>query len=300
MLSLDEMKKIRKKKNMSYEEIARKSGVSISSVQKIFGSENPNPRKSTLEKLSMAFSISDVYSVLNDNEYKINDKNDIPQKISDVNKRYNIFGKGKVLSGSLESQKSMSGYTWEDYVAMELPEGKRIEIIDGVVYDMTSPSQTHQAILGYLFNYLYNELRKRKRRCLPFMAPFAVRLDFDDGPTTVVQPDLLVKCSQDVKVDDEGNELPWIPRFVIEILSTSTRSKDMYIKTKKYKESGIIEYWLIDNKSKQVIKYNFETDKIEIFGYDRKIPIDIFEGDIKIDMKDLQDYLEEYADIIGA
>ena len=114
----------------------------------------------------------------------------------------------------------------------------------------------------------------------------------------MVQPDVLVKCSQDNRVDENGNELPWVPRFVIEILSPSTRSKDMYIKTKKYKESGIVEYWIIDDKQKQVIKYNFDKDSIEIFGYDRKIGIDIFDGDIKIDMKDLQEYLDEYADII--
>ena len=260
MLTLNDMKKIRKKKNMSYEEIARNSGVSISSVQKIFGSENSNPRHSTLEKLSRAFN--------------------------------------PLVSGGAGTLNSMSGYTYEDYLAMELPEGKRVEIIDGVIYDMAAPTQTHQAILGYLHNYISNELRKRKRRCLPFVAPFDVRLDFSDGPTTVVQPDLLVKCSQDSRTDENGEELPWVPRFVVEILSPSSRSKDMYIKTKKYQESGIVEYWMIDDKSKQVIKYNFEKDSIEIFGYESKIPIDIFDGDIKVDMKELQNYLDEYADLI--
>lgn len=295
MLTLNEMKKIRKKKNMSYEEIARKSGVSISSVQKLFGSDDANPRKSTLEKLSKAFNPSDTYNLIDD--HPDTDRERIPQMVTDVN-RYNIYGAGKLVSGGEGSLYGMSGYTYEDYLAMELPEGKRIEIIDGVIYDMAAPSQTHQAILGYLHNYLYDELRKRKRKCLPFMAPFDVRLDFDEGPTTVVQPDVLIKCSQDNRVDENGNELPWVPRFVIEILSPSTRSKDMYIKTKKYKESGIVEYWIIDDKQKQVIKYNFDKDFIEIFGYDRKIGIDIFDGDIKIDMKDLQEYLDEYADLI--
>ena len=295
MLTLNEMKKIRKKKNMSYEEIARKSGVSISSVQKLFGSDDANPRKSTLEKLSRAFNPSDTYNLIDD--HPDTDRERIPQMVTDVN-RYNIYGGGKLVSGGEGSLYGMSGYTYDDYLAMELPEGKRIEIIDGVIYDMAAPSQTHQAILGYLTTFLSNELRKRKRRCLPFGAPFDVRLDFDEGPTTVVQPDVLIKCSQDNRVDENGNELPWVPRFVIEILSPSTRSKDMYIKTKKYKESGIVEYWIIDDKQKQVIKYNFDKDSIEIFGYDRKIGIDIFDGDIKIDMKDLQDYLDEYADII--
>ena len=72
----------------------------------------------------------------------------------------------------------------------------------------------------------------------------------------------------------------------------------MFVKTKKYKESGIVEYWMIDDKAKQVVKYNFEKDSIELFGYDSIIGIDIFEGDIKINMRELQDYLEEYAELI--
>lgn len=280
MLSLDEMKSLRKKNNMSYEEIARASGVSISSVQKIFGSDDANPRISTLKKLSLAFIPDKIY------------------ELHDSKPRYNIFGKGKILSGSLDSMNMQSGYTYEDYLAMELPEGKRVEVIDGVIYDLAAPSSTHQAISMHLSTFLSNELRKRKKRCLTFVAPFDVRLDFEDGPTTVVQPDILVKCSDDIKIDEDGNELPWVPRFVIEILSPSTRSKDMFIKTKKYKESGVVEYWMIDDKAKQVVKYNFDKESIEIFGFDKKIGIDIFDGDIKIDMKELQDFLDEYADII--
>ena len=293
MLTLDEMKKIRKKKNMSYEEISRKSGVSISSVQKLFGSKDSNPRNATIAKLNKAFEISEVYDIHDDHFSRTK-----THMVSDINNRYNIYGEGKILSGGSDLLGSMSGYTYEDYLAMELPEGKRVEVIDGVIYDMASPTQTHQAILGYLHNYIYNELRKRKRKCIPFIAPFDVRLDFSNGPTTVVQPDLLIKCSEDDRVDEEGKELPWVPRFIIEILSPSSRSKDMFVKTKKYKESGIVEYWMIDDKAKQVVKYNFEKDSIELFGYDSVIGIDIFEGDIKINMRELQDYLEEYAELI--
>lgn len=298
MLQLDEMKRIRTEKNMSYEEIAIKSGVSISSVQKIFGSDNSNPRKSTLEKLNKAFNPVDTYNFDRKNpRYQLPDK-DKNYYVAETT-RYNIYGKGKMVSGSGESLHTLSGYTYDDYMAMELPEGKRVEVIDGVVYDLAVPSPSHQAILSYLNTYLSNELRKRKKRCLSFPAPYDVRLDFDEGPTTVVQPDILIKCSKDHKVDEDGNELPWVPSFVLEILSPATRSKDMFVKTKKYKESGVVEYWMIDEKAKQVVKYNFEKDTIKIYGFDAKIGLDIFDGDIKVDMKDLQDYLDEYADIIG-
>ena len=32
-----------------------------------------------------------------------------------------------------------------------LPDGQRAELIDGQIYDMGTPTKTHQDILGYLF-----------------------------------------------------------------------------------------------------------------------------------------------------
>lgn len=298
MLTINEMKKIRTAKGLSYEEIAKLSGVSVSSVQKLFGGENANPRRTTIEKLNQAFNSLDIYLC------DISDKKDQnlyenKNEVQEPGARYTIYGKNKMVSGGYENIFSRTGYTYEDYLALELPEGKRVEIIDGIIYDMASSSYTHQAISGYINNFLNNELRKRKRRCLSFASPVDVRLDYSDGPTTVVQPDIVIKCSEELQTDEDGNEIPWIPRFVIEIISKSSKTKDMYIKTKKYRESGIQEYWIINNKKKQVIKHNFLNETIEVFGYNEKVPIDIFNGDIQIDMKELEDYLHEYADILG-
>ena len=40
-------------------------------------------------------------------------------------------------------------YTIDDYYA--LPEDRRVELIDGVIYDMAAPSGMHQRIIGDLF-----------------------------------------------------------------------------------------------------------------------------------------------------
>ena len=39
-------------------------------------------------------------------------------------------------------------YTLDDYYA--LPDERRVELIDGVIYDMSCPLRVHQAILGQL------------------------------------------------------------------------------------------------------------------------------------------------------
>ena len=62
----------------------------------------------------------------------------------------------------------------------------------------------------------------------------------------------------------------------------------------------MVEYWLIDDENKQVLKYNYIKSSTELFTYDDKIKMDIFDGDIVVDMKELKEHLEFYADIIGS
>ena len=71
----------------------------------------------------------------------------------------------------------------------------------------------------------------------------------------VFKPDLLVFC-------DENAELPEI---VFEILSPSTRHRDLRMKLVKYEEIGIKEYWIVDPKSKNITIYNFIIGTAEIY-----------------------------------
>ena len=61
--------------------------------------------------------------------------------------------------------KDQGEYTIEDYFS--LPEEKRAELIDGVFYDMASPSVIHQLIAGQIFVQLNVFLRKKKASCVP-------------------------------------------------------------------------------------------------------------------------------------
>lgn len=83
--------------------------------------------------------------------------------------------------------------TLEQYA--DLPEDRRVEVFDGVIYDMSSPSQIHQALSMELSNIIYNYIKKRKGTCQAFHAPFDVKLS--DKPLTIVQPDIMVICNKD-------------------------------------------------------------------------------------------------------
>ena len=63
--TVNEMKRFVDEYGLSYGEISEKSGVPISTVQKIFGGLVKKPRKSTLESLSKVFI---YYNIVNMNK----------------------------------------------------------------------------------------------------------------------------------------------------------------------------------------------------------------------------------------
>ena len=62
------------------------------------------------------------------------------------------------MTSALPSQPEI--ITLEQYEA--LPEDRRVEVFDGVVYDMASPSQIHQMLSMELSNILYNDIKRKK------------------------------------------------------------------------------------------------------------------------------------------
>ena len=83
--------------------------------------------------------------------------------------------------------------TLEQYEA--LPEDKRVEVFDGVIYDMARPSQIHQTISIELSNIIYNYIKSKKGSCQLFSAPFDVKLS--DKPLTFENDMLNVQYSFD-------------------------------------------------------------------------------------------------------
>ena len=90
------------------------------------------------------------------------------------------------------TQPQVSSITLAQYEA--LPEDKRVEVFDGVIYDMASPSQAHQTISMELSTLINTYIKKKKSSCRVFTAPFDVKLS--DHPLTIVQPDIMVICDK--------------------------------------------------------------------------------------------------------
>ncbi len=156
-------------------------------------------------------------------------------------------------------------YTYEEFLELTDSEDnvKQYELIDGQIYMLASPKFPHQVAVDEIFGQFYNWFKGKP--CRPLTAPFDVKLygeadKFEDNPN-VVQPDILVICDQD-QINENG-DYDGIPALVVEVLSPSTKSKDIMLKSQLYMASGIKEYWVVDTEAKHVIIYYFEDRKLK-------------------------------------
>lgn len=174
--------------------------------------------------------------------------------------------------------------TLDQYEA--LPESRRVEVFDGVVYDMASPSQIHQTLSMELSNIIYNYIKNKKGACQVFSAPFDVKLT--DKPLTIVQPDIMVICDKD-KLD--GKRCNGAPDFIIEIVSPNNPSDDYIRKAYYYKNYGVREYWIVDSKRRMVTVNYFEGDLLNIqYSFESTIKVNIYD-DLYINFSEIANLL---------
>lgn len=151
--------------------------------------------------------------------------------------------------------------TYEEYQEIVASSAYRYELINGEIYLLASPSFQHQVLVRKLTLKLDAFLQTGSCQVVP--APFDVRLfghatKFSEDPN-VVQPDLVVIC--DLENITETGQYEGIPKLVVEVLSLSTRGKDLITKLELYMRSGIGEYWIVDPEEKQVSQYEFDEDR---------------------------------------
>jgi Uma2 family endonuclease len=109
-----------------------------------------------------------------------------------------------------------------------------------------------------IFAIFHNWFKGKK--CRPLTSPFDVTLIKSKDNINVVQPDIIVICDTD-KVDAAG-KYKGVPTLAVEVLSRSTRSKDMLKKLDLYMQTDVKEYWIVDPDKKEVSIYNFEKHDI--------------------------------------
>ena len=281
-MTLEELLKRKKELGYTYADIAEKSGIPLPTVQKIFGGSTKSPRYATLR------AIEEVLAEASEGKKKGIYDAGLPAAwmVRETSAPYGSPGSGTEAvkyadSYPLLPHKRQGEYTAEDRDM--LPEDVRTELIDGVLYDMASPLNPHQIVVGELFSLLRECIAEKKKDCYVFLAPSDVWLTGDNK--NIFQPDLYMIC--DFSMLGKNGHTKGAPPFVIEVLSKSTRSKDFLLKTYKYCNAGVKEYWLVDPEKRKVWVCDFVKDPEGVerteYSFEDRVPIAISGGECSID-----------------
>lgn len=247
-MTLEEMRARKRELGYTYDKIAELSGLPVGTVQKVFLEITKSPRYDTLMALEKVLK---------------------PKQAS-----------------AYQVEMKQGQYTVEDY--LRLPEEERVELIDGLIYDMAAPTDKHQIIADEIQSRFREHIRKNKGKCVTITSPLDVQLDCDDK--TMVQPDVVIVCDRN---KFQQGRVFGAPDLVVEVLSESTKKKDITIKGAKYAAAGVREYWLVDPKKKRVHVYNFEQEELlpVMYTFEQKVPVGIWNEECEVDFAEIYEYM---------
>ncbi len=276
-MTIEEMRKIKDERGYSVATLAAYSGVPKSTLAKILSGDTKNPRPSAM---------SAIEEVLKGDETVLKGKSAVYKELRQLpNGGSTVMREPPASYGTAPRKKDT--YTIDDWFS--LPDDVHKELIDGQFYDMAEPTLAHQLAVGYIHASLLWQIRGKGGSCLPFVSPIGVQLDQDDK--TVVEPDVVVLCKRDLL---RRRVIYGAPDFVLEVLSPSTRKKDMSLKLQKYINAGVREYLMIDPDRKQLISYQIENDMTcNMQPLEGSYALQIFGGEITIDLDEVRRYIEE-------
>ncbi|MCL1997072.1 MAG: Uma2 family endonuclease [Defluviitaleaceae bacterium] len=173
-----------------------------------------------------------------------------------------------------QRQPKQQKQTYTDYASWK-DDGNRYELIDGVPHMMAAPNFSHQIVLSNL-NIIIGSYLKGKN-CIAVPSPLDVRLNYNDGDDTVVQPDIAIICDKS-KIAQEG--IRGIPDMIVEIISPGSAKMDRIIKYKKYESAGVKEYWIVNPTDQTVEAHTLEKGiyRKNVYAKIGSVPITILDG----------------------
>ncbi len=141
--------------------------------------------------------------------------------------------------------------TGADYMRLTPPShrGVRYQLIEGELVKMAGANQPHQVFIGEL--YFAARLQIGSSGAFEIrLPPFDVYVDEHN----TFQPDLLFVSNERRHILGERG-VSGAPDVVVEVLSESTRQRDLNVKLPVYARNGVREMWTVDLRAEAVSKY---------------------------------------------
>jgi Uma2 family endonuclease len=150
-------------------------------------------------------------------------------------------------------------WTYDDYAALP-DDGRRYEIVNGVLIMAPAPTPEHQDIVGMIFHYLLVQVK-----FAGLGRVFTSPIDVDLGPKNVFQPDVVVLLNEHLDRIGE-KKIVGAPDLVVEVASPSTALIDRVSKYEKYALAGITEYWLVKPEQQSVEVFTLDNGEYHSRG----------------------------------
>ncbi|MDE2785808.1 MAG: Uma2 family endonuclease [Chloroflexota bacterium] len=155
--------------------------------------------------------------------------------------------------------------TGADYMELTPPShrGVRYQLIEGELVKMAGANDPHQVFIG--------ELYFTARLQIGEPGKFEIRLPSFDvyiDEHNTFQPDLLFVADNRRHIIGHRGVFG-APDVVVEVLSESTRERDLNVKLPVYGRNGVLEVWIADLRAETVAKYVGDAGRMtlaHVFG----------------------------------
>ncbi|MET8094741.1 Uma2 family endonuclease [Micromonospora sp. NPDC005220] len=148
----------------------------------------------------------------------------------------------------------LGNYTVEDVLSLP-DDAPRVELRDGVMIVVPSPTFGHQKISGLLWNWLRQH------------SPQGMEPSFATGVMVGVdqtfEPDVMLLAAETINYDSHYSTAEPVI-LVVEVVSRSTRRRDRLEKPADYADAGIPHYWRIEQNPVHVYAYDLVDGRYEL------------------------------------
>lgn len=184
---------------------------------------------------------------------------------------------------------SNTEYTFADVLSWE-DNSERYELYDGKIHALSPPLRSHNLVHLRLAGKMAGMFSPREWEVYARfnLFPYYKRGIQPKDIQSILQPDLMVTCNP-TQIDDYG--VYGAPNLIVEILSRSTRSKDLGEKFSIYQQIGVPEYWVIDPNNETVTVYTLKNGRYHrggrtMYTADEMLPVSLVPGK-EIDLSEI-------------
>ena len=145
---------------------------------------------------------------------------------------------------------SIATMTGAQFDALAYEEGRRWELIEGELVEVSSPTPEHQILVQRLLLALVLYVQAQQQGLVLADVEFALAGDIR------VRPDVLVLLGEKAeRLDKSKVPVEGCPDLAIEVISPSERTSDSMRKVDVHLGHGVREVWQVYSKTRQVMTY---------------------------------------------